>query len=65
MLRVRCRGCKNTHVVLPDFLAPLKEYTQEIRDAALLACLEENVPVEQGSHGSRAVVTTQRWLREF
>lgn len=65
VLRVRCRGCKKTHVVLPDFLAPHKQYTQQIREAALQACLEENVPVEQATQGSRAVVTTRRWLREF
>ena len=64
VLRVWCRGCLKTHVVLPDFLAPHKQYTQQIREAALQACLEENGPFEQSTQGSRAVVTTRRGLRE-
>ena len=65
VLRVRCRGCKKTHVVLPDFLAPHKQYTQQIREAALQAGLVDNVPVELATHCSRAGVSTRRWLREF
>ena len=65
VLRVWCRVCMKTHVVLPDFLAPQKQYTQQIREAALQACLEEYVPVEQATQGSRVVVSTRRWLREF
>ena len=61
----RCRGCKKPHVVLQDFLAPHKQYTQQIREAALQASMEETVPVEQASHWSRAADTTWRWLREF
>ena len=64
VLRVRFRGCMKTHVVLPVFLAPHKQYSQQIREAALQACLEENVPVEQATQGSRAVVSTRRLLRE-
>jgi len=32
VLRVRCRGCKKTHVVLPDFLAPHKQYTVSVKE---------------------------------
>ena len=32
VLRVRCRGCKKTHVVLPDFLAPHKQYTVGVKE---------------------------------
>lgn len=63
--RVRCKNCKKTHIVLPDFLSPHKHYTQQTREITLQACLEEDVPVEDATNGNRAVATTRRWLREF
>ena len=44
VLRVRCRGGKKTHVVLPDFLATHTQYARQVREAALRACLVDNVP---------------------
>jgi len=51
--------------VLPDFLSPHKQYTQQVRENVLKACGDESIPIEQATDGSRAVATTKRWLREF
>lgn len=37
VLRVKCCGCNKTHIVLPDFLSPHKQYTQQILKASLHA----------------------------
>jgi hypothetical protein len=65
VLRVKCCGCNRTHVVLPDFLAPHKQYIQQIRESALQACLEDGAPAERATWGDRVVATTRRWLRDF
>lgn len=62
--RVKCVHCKKTHIILPDFLAPHKQYIQHVREATVQAGVEEKTPVEK-IPGPQAVATSQRWIREF
>ena len=62
--RVKRIHCNKTHIVLPDFLAPHKQYTQQVREATVLSNLEDNVSAES-LPGNQAVSTSRRWIRGF
>src|SRR5690554_4047966 len=55
--RVKCVHCKKTHIILPDFLAPHKQYIQHVREATVQAGVEEKTPVEK-IPGPQAVATS-------
>ena len=59
--RVKCVQCNKTHTILPDFLAPHKQYIQHIREATMQADVEEKTPVEK-IPGLQATVTSRRWI---
>lgn len=60
--RVKCVQCNKTHTILPDFLAPHKQYIQHIREATMQAGVEEKTPVEK-IPGPQSTVTSRRWIR--
>lgn len=62
--RVKCVQCNKTHIILPDFLAPHKQYIQQIREAVVQGAVEKNVPAEK-LPGAQAVSTSRRWIRGF
>jgi|LSQX01.1.fsa_nt_gb hypothetical protein len=62
--RVKCVHCSKTHIILPDFLAPHKQYTQHAREAVVQGAMDENLPAEK-IPGVQAVSTNRRWIRGF
>ena len=62
--RVKCVHCAKTHIILPDFLSPHKQYIQQVREDVVKGALEENMPAEK-LPGVQAVSTSRRWIRKF
>ena len=62
--RVKCVHCDKTHIILPDFLSPHKQYIQQVREDVVKGALEENMPAEK-LPGVQAVSTSRRWIRKF
>lgn len=61
--RVRCKVCKKTHVILPDFLCPHKHYSVFDIEFAI-SDLESGVPVEQIDCAADPS-TIRRWYGSF
>lgn len=62
--RVKCVHCDKTHIILPDFLSPHKQYIQQVREDVVKGALEENMPAEK-LPGVQAVSTSRRWIKKF
>lgn len=61
--RVRCKDCKKTHVLLPDFLCPHKHYS--VFDIELaIGELESGIPAEEIDCAAD-VSTIRRWYCSF
>lgn len=75
ILRVKCRGCKKTHAVLPDFLSPYKHYPQIVQEKVIEQALEGGVAPEHietvssldtdTTLWSPSVDTMRRWIRKY
>lgn len=66
LLRIKCKGCGVTHVVLPDFLSPYRRYSMPtIEKAVTLVCVFKAPLEEVSSTGLQAPETTARWVRWF
>lgn len=54
--RLRCTGCRRTHVELPDFLVPRKHYEAKVIEAQL-DCTRDDCPADDS--------TIRRWIGHF
>lgn len=66
LLRIKCKKCGATHVILPDFLSPYRRYSMPtIERAVTLVCVLKT-PVEKVSAiDPQAPETTKRWIKWF
>lgn len=66
LLRIKCKECRATHVVLPDFLSPYRRYSMPTIEKAVTLVYVLQAPVEKVSDtGLQAPETTARWVRWF
>jgi hypothetical protein len=64
--RVKCANvkCGATHAILPDFIYPKGRYSEQIREAAINGCENENKTQEAVSQ-VQSVKTTGRWIAKY
>lgn len=64
IVRVLCGNCSKTHALLPDFIAPYRQYAMPVIEPIVIAVLAQGVAVEKAD-GFQDVSTTKRWSQRF
>ncbi|WP_179393695.1 DUF6431 domain-containing protein [Carboxydothermus ferrireducens] len=62
--RYRCSNCRQTHAILPDFIAPYRHYSQVLIANVVEEVVSKQVPPER-VEGNQDIPTTRRWIRQF